>query len=766
MSSSTPNLTGDGQPLRSALKHEDESTSNLSGTAVSKAVQIAEPEPEPNPEENLPKRQFSAGLAKRLSGRPPLSASNSSRTSLISQTSLDAMNSPSQEEALPHQHQHRHRVGQATEMFVTQIAEWLEHERTKSRNRKSKKPSSSRRRLHRSGEGGEELASSSTSRQRTLSMDSQSSDVSLDRLQRILDHSMNSLGLSSTPHYRPGKKPQRKRSLHLHRTASSDTEYHDDDIKVPSCDSVLDNTKTLSYSGGNVVIADDSSSLAGQRGGKESEAWVSFKNEIIRLAHTLKLKGWRRVPLDTGETIAVKRLSGAMTNAIYVVSPPEDLSTKTEGSKKMPAKLLLRIYGPQVEHIIDRENELAVLKRLARKNIGPRLLGTFANGRFEQFLDATTLTAEELKDPETSVQISKRMRELHDGMELLACERDGGPAVWKAFDSWLDRINRAMNYLDRKISGGNLGPVRNASDAWKERGLVCGTEWPVFRDMVYRYREFVVERYGGSTAVMRDSLVFSHNDTQYGNILRIRPDDKKSPLLNPHYEHKQLVVIDFEYAAANVRGLEFANHFTEWCYNYHDEDAPFICFASRYPSVEEQRRFIQAYVTHRPEFPHPGASTPHLTPLATPDIGPTTPMMNPTVGGSTSSITEFVLDARAPPGGWKEEEKRQEEQTEAEIKALLEETRLWRACNSAFWVAWGIMQATIPGYDPEAKEDENGQQTLTPAEEAEGDPEAFDYLGYSQDRAMFFWGDCVLLGLVKQENLPEGVRSRLKFVDR
>lgn len=47
---------------------------------------------------------------------------------------------------------------------------------------------------------------------------------------------------------------------------------------------------------------------------------------------------------------------------------------------------------------------------------------------------------------------------------------------------------------------------------------------------------------------------------QYGNILRMTPSGE-SPLLQPMNQHKQLVVIDFEYANANVPGLEFANHF-------------------------------------------------------------------------------------------------------------------------------------------------------------------------------------------------------------
>lgn len=40
----------------------------------------------------------------------------------------------------------------------------------------------------------------------------------------------------------------------------------------------------------------------------------------------------------------------------------------------------------------------------------------------------------------------------------------------------------------------------------------------------------------------------------------------ESPLLLPANQHKQLVVIDFEYSNANVPGLEFANHFVRSAY--------------------------------------------------------------------------------------------------------------------------------------------------------------------------------------------------------
>lgn len=160
-----------------------------------------------------------------------------------------------------------------------------------------------------------------------------------------------------------------------------------------------------------------------------------------------------------------------------------------------------------------------------------------------------------------------------------------------------------------------------------------------------------------------------------------------------------------------------------------------------------------------------------------------------------------MLDSRAPMAQI-EEEKRQDEAVESEVKKLLTETRLWRIANSAQWVAWGVVQAKVPGMD-EALE---GQKSSTPKSEdtvirapqahLDSDPlsreneelaqgahekrpesreevvedegheeeEAFDYLGYAQERALFFWGDVLQLGIVKREDLPEELLNKAKVV--
>ena len=280
---------------------------------------------------------------------------------------------------------------------------------------------------------------------------------------------------------------------------------------------ILDNSKTLSYSAGGASASDLNLVATRKRAEKERKAWSIFKSEILRLAHTLRLKGWRRIPLERGDDIDVQRLSGALTNAVYVVLAPKDLPQPSSSSgsgvvsKRRPQKLLLRIYGPQVEHLIDREKELGILRRLARKKIGPRLLGTFRNGRFEEFFDSTTLTSADLRVPETSKQIAKRMRELHDGIELLEQERQDGPFVWRNWDKWVERCELVIKYLDDQILSGKAGPARSKSEAWKARGLVCGVEWPVFRAVIEKYRQFLMEHYG-SAAEIRKQLVFAHND--------------------------------------------------------------------------------------------------------------------------------------------------------------------------------------------------------------------------------------------------------------
>ncbi|QIW96212.1 hypothetical protein AMS68_001730 [Peltaster fructicola] len=650
---------------------------------------------------------------------------------------------------------------------IEEVATWLKEQRARRVKRKLRKAPAT---------------PSTIDEVQTRSRRISDASIASDDFDRLEDIIKNKLGLEQGPRR---LSHRRRPSLKHHRVssagASSDTDYHDGDILVPSCDSVLDNSKTLAYTGGASDSSDESEpdELTRIASFRDVDAWTKFKFEIVRLSHTLRLKGWRRVPLDTCSDITVERLSGALTNAVYVVSPPDNLPEPDKDGarvKRKPQKLLLRIYGPQVEHLIDREAELQILQRLARKRIGPRMLGTFANGRFEEFFNARPLTPEDLRNPDTSRQIAKRMRELHDGIEVLDEERDCGAFVWRNWDKWEQRVEQVVTWLDDQIRAMPPGTKPTGDEAWKRRSFICGVEWKHFREVVKKYRAWLDEQYGG-LAKVNEQLVFAHNDTQYGNILRLVPSGE-SPLLLPANTHKQLVVIDFEYANANLPGLEFANHFTEWCYNYHDKRKPYACNTQRYPTAEEQDRFVRSYVRHRPEN---NTSTPKLAAQRSSD----SPRPNDMLKRNSSSITNFMLDARTPGKPMRYDESAELAAEDVEVARLLHETRLWRLANSAQWVAWGIVQAKVPrmpDFEPqndttdsamnkdaqravlEEMSEEYEAVAKDQAEAGEEEQEEFDYLGYAQHRAMFFWGDAIQLGFVKAEDLPGEMRSKIKTV--
>lgn len=164
----------------------------------------------------------------------------------------------------------------------------------------------------------------------------------------------------------------------------------------------------------------------------------------------------------------------------------------------------MRIYGVNVDNLIDRESELQILRRLRRKNIGPRLLGCFSNGRFEEFFHAETLKPHHLRDPSISVQIAKRMRELHEGIDLLPLEREEGPFVWQNIEKWQKQCEQIVTWLDTQTK-------EQGSEGMDRPPFVCGTEWPRFIGVLKAYREWLFNHYGG-LGKLKEYLVFAHND--------------------------------------------------------------------------------------------------------------------------------------------------------------------------------------------------------------------------------------------------------------
>lgn len=171
--------------------------------------------------------------------------------------------------------------------------------------------------------------------------------------------------------------------------------------------------------------------------------------------------------------------------------------------------------------------------------------------------------------------------------------------------------------------------------------------------------------------------------------------------------------------------------------NYHDPIAPYALHGPQFPSLDQQRNFLRAYVEHR--------------------LAGTYVTKTPT----TTPATTFNLDARTPEPPYKEEEAARQRVVEEEVERLVEEARVWRAASHAVWCVWGIVQAKVGSND--AGENKLLKEEASIAGDKDNEDE-FNYLGYAQQRALMFWGDMLMLGLVKHEDADEFVLGNAKRV--
>ena len=240
-------------------------------------------------------------------GRPAMTSSTSS-TSLARQLSSINLRpeSPEDSQELPSRQGSQHGADPNTTLAA--VAEWLQHEKSKQLKRSMRHPKWNKR--HDPVTVGGDVY---TDRSKRDPLD-EDNDLALDKLESLLAGYMKP-SWNSTSKFAPkspmmlGRKASVARMLRKQSVPdlSSGTDWHGEEILVPSVEADLDNSKTLAYTGGAGDADPDMSSKAKK---KDRKHWITFKQDVLRLTHTLRLKGWRRVTMDEAEGIEVARLSG------------------------------------------------------------------------------------------------------------------------------------------------------------------------------------------------------------------------------------------------------------------------------------------------------------------------------------------------------------------------------------------------------------------------------------------------------------------------
>ncbi|SPO24104.1 related to CKI1 - choline kinase [Ustilago trichophora] len=129
-----------------------------------------------------------------------------------------------------------------------------------------------------------------------------------------------------------------------------------------------------------------------------------FRAKVLQLfSEQLRLAGWTQETVDASlwplhpDQLKLKRISGAFTNAVFFAS--YQLPESSLANLPPPPTVLLRIYGASSEALLSRRAELLILHTLSSLyEIGPHILGTFANGRVEEFYDCDPIKKEGMRD--------------------------------------------------------------------------------------------------------------------------------------------------------------------------------------------------------------------------------------------------------------------------------------------------------------------------------------------------------------------------------
>ncbi|SNX86548.1 related to CKI1 - choline kinase [Melanopsichium pennsylvanicum] len=131
---------------------------------------------------------------------------------------------------------------------------------------------------------------------------------------------------------------------------------------------------------------------------------LQFRETVLQLfTEQLSLVGWTQEAVDPAlwplepNQLRLKRISGAFTNAVFFAS--YQLPRSSKSGVLAPPTVLLRVYGASSEALLSRRAELLILHTLSSLyEIGPHILGTFANGRVEEFYDCDPIKKEGMRD--------------------------------------------------------------------------------------------------------------------------------------------------------------------------------------------------------------------------------------------------------------------------------------------------------------------------------------------------------------------------------
>lgn len=478
----------------------------------------------------------------------------------------------------------------------------------------------------------------------------------------------------------------------------------------------------------------------------------SFLDRLMQILGELQVPTWSERPLSSNASISsrssfnmsvappekgdiwIHKVSGSLTNAVFFVLVPSTSREQiTSFQSKAPYKtLLLRVYGPSSSSLINRSAELRILHVLSsRYRIGPRVWGTFANGRIEEYFESDPLTSSDIRDPHISRCIAVRMSELHrvDVRKVVDPKQWADPGDGTRGELGVKRNVRTWIPPARDV----LSLIRNEEYKKEIDFELLVKQWDTYYKWV---RDWEKE----DDCLKESPRVFCHNDTQYGNLLRLRTTQ---PGMLPH---QQIIVVDFEYASPNCAAFDIANHFCEWTTDYLGPN-PALLKPSRFPTRAERDNFYLAYLQSGLVLDNRSSRADPETPTGSSGQLVDSPSSTPALSRHNSqaqisrhgSLTQ--MQSKTPPLA--QFARRGSAVLPDAMDLLEEQVRRWMPASHGMWAIWALVQAR----DDVERINRRMEGKRQDGEEEEEDVMEFDYLLYASDRIRIFREACQELGV-------------------
>ena len=253
--------------------------------------------------------------------------------------------------------------------------------------------------------------------------------------------------------------------------------------------------------------------------------------------------------------------------------------------------ILLRAYGHGTDLIIDRQREAQNHELLMRHGLAPALLARFENGMMYRFISGEVTRPEDLRRPEISAAIARRLAQWH---AIVPCIVKAEHLAESTFSNKGNQESDASGYslneklptLESSVLVAADKPEPNIWSVMQKWILALPSDTAAQRDhaaLLQKELHHLVVELSQRPGLGDNGLVFSHNDLLSGNVILL-----PTKTGDTDRQHIEVTFIDYEYAVPSPAAFDIANHFAEW--------GGFDCDMSVLPTVAQRRAFISEYI--------------------------------------------------------------------------------------------------------------------------------------------------------------------------